>query len=54
MTGNAKVGFLEDDLDGDFDAKRFDKLMNVIKFLIFYQDFFHGVKICMSFLLISY
>jgi len=30
MTGNSKVGFLEDDLDGDFDAKKFDKLMNDI------------------------
>ena len=30
MTGNSKVGFLEEDLDGDFDAKKFDKLMNVM------------------------
>ena len=31
MTGNSKVGFLEEDLDGDFDAKKFDKLMNVMQ-----------------------
>ena len=30
ITGNTKVGFLEDDLDGDFDPKEYDMLMQVL------------------------
>ena len=29
ITGNKKVGFLEEDLDDDFDPKKYDQLMQV-------------------------
>ena len=29
ITGNSKVGFLEEDLDGDFDPSKYDELMKV-------------------------
>lgn len=30
ITGNDKVGFLEDDIEGDFDASKYDKLMESV------------------------
>ncbi|XP_065069404.1 protein KRI1 homolog isoform X2 [Rhopilema esculentum] len=37
ITGNSKVGFLEDNLDGDFDPKEYDMLMQRIYDTEFYE-----------------
>lgn len=30
ITGNDKVGFFEDDMDGDFDASKYDEMMHSV------------------------
>lgn len=37
ITGNSKVGFLEDDMDGDFDASKYDELMTQV-----FDDDYYG------------
>eukprot|EP00794_Sanderia_malayensis_P008075 gene8075-8939_t len=38
ITGNSKVGFLEDDLDGDFDPSKYDDIMKNVYDDDFYKD----------------